>query len=234
MPGTRPTSDSRGPHDQQHPAPRAQPAAAQRHAAPALRAVHPGRPDRPHLAHPAHDPGAALVRGRPARRQPGADRPDEPGAQAGDVRAARADGLQGDRGRLPGGEPDRLRLRPDAHRGGPDPRRRRHPGADPGPRGADRAHLRVARAAPSRRSCTSTTRPRRCSAASSSASTRTASSTSPSGARELCKKFEELDPGHRRLLRVLPGVLHRHRARVRRPGLQRGHRRVRADRRATR
>ena len=44
----------------------------------------------------------ALVRGRPARRQPGAHRPDEPGAQARDVRAPREDGLQGDRGRLPG------------------------------------------------------------------------------------------------------------------------------------
>ena len=30
-----------------------------------------------------------------------------------------ADGLQGDRGRLPGRVPDGLRLRPDAHRGGP-------------------------------------------------------------------------------------------------------------------
>ena len=69
--------------------------------------------------------------------------PMSPGPQAADVRAAGADGLQGDRGRLPGGQPDRLRLRPAAHRGGPDPRRRRHPGADPGPGRADRAHLRV-------------------------------------------------------------------------------------------
>ena len=33
-------------------------------------------------------------------------------------------GLQGDRGRLPRRQPDRLRLRPPAHRGGPGPRRR--------------------------------------------------------------------------------------------------------------
>ena len=52
-------------------------------------------------------------------------------------------GLQGDRGRLPGRQPDRLRLRPPADRGGPGPRRRHDPGADPGPRRADRAHLRV-------------------------------------------------------------------------------------------
>ena len=45
---------------------------------------------------------------------------------------------------FPAASPDRLRLRADAHRGGPDPRRRGDPGADPGPRGADRAHLRVA------------------------------------------------------------------------------------------
>ena len=55
-----------------------------------------------------------------------------------------ADGLQGDRGRLPGRQPDRLRLRPPAHRAGPDPGRRHDPGADPVPRAPDRAHLRVA------------------------------------------------------------------------------------------
>ena len=92
----------------------------------------------------AHREGAALVRGRPARRQPGPDRPDVGRAQAADVPPARADGLQGDRGRLPGGQPDRLRLRPLADRAGPDPGRRHHPGADPVPRPPDRAHLRVA------------------------------------------------------------------------------------------
>ena len=56
---------------------------------------------------------------------------------------AREDGLQGDRGRLPVGQPARLRLRAPADRGGPDPRRRHHPGADAVPPGPDRAHLRV-------------------------------------------------------------------------------------------
>ena len=87
---------------------------------------------------------APLVRGRPARRQPGPDRPDVGRAQAAHVQPAGADGLQGDRGRLPGGQPDRLRLRPAAHRAGPDPGRRHHPGADPVPGASDRAHLRVA------------------------------------------------------------------------------------------
>ena len=108
--------------------------------------------------------------------------------QAADVRAAGADGLQGDRGRLPRGQPDRLRLRPAAHRGGPDPRRRDDPGADPGPRRADRAHLRVPARAPSRRSCTSTTPPPRCSAGSSSARTAPASSTSPSEGAQLVQE----------------------------------------------
>ena len=49
---------------------------------------------------------------------------------------------------LPVGLPARLRLRPPAHRGGPDPRRRHHPGAHPVPARADRAHLRVARGRP--------------------------------------------------------------------------------------
>ena len=47
------------------------------------------------------------------------------------------------------------------------------PGADPGPRRADRADLRVDARRASRRSCTCTTRPRRCSAGSCSAWTGT-------------------------------------------------------------
>ena len=54
---------------------------------------------------------------------------------------------------------------------GPDPGRRHDPGADAGARAADRAHVRGAARARGARSCTSTTRPRRCSAASCSAST---------------------------------------------------------------
>ncbi len=57
-------------------------------------------PDRT-LAGPQAHQGAALVRGRPPRRQPGAHRPDGPGAQAAHVRDARRHGLQGDRGRVP-------------------------------------------------------------------------------------------------------------------------------------
>ena len=62
---------------------------------------------------------AAVVQRRPARRQPGPDRPDGPGPQAADVRDAGRDGLQGDRGRVPVGVAARLRLRPPDHRGGP-------------------------------------------------------------------------------------------------------------------
>ena len=97
-----------------------------------------------HVAVPGDHPGAALVQRGPARRQPGPDRSDGPGAQAAHVRPAGAVRLQGDRGGLPGRLPARLRLRPPAHRGGPDPGRRDHPGPHPGPARADRAHLRVA------------------------------------------------------------------------------------------
>ena len=92
--------------------------------------------------------GPAVVQRRPARRQPGAHRPDGPPAQAAHVRRAGEDGLQGDRGRLPVGQPARLRLRPPADRGGPDPRRRHDPGAGAVPPGADRAHLRGAAGRP--------------------------------------------------------------------------------------
>ena len=73
----------------------------------------------------------------------------------------------------------------------PDPRRRRHPGADPGPRAPDRADLRVDRAAPSRRSCTCTTPPPPCSAGSCSGWTATASTTSPSRARSCAGSYAE-------------------------------------------
>ena len=45
---------------------------------------------------------------------------------------------------FPQRERDRLRLRPPADRGRPGPRGRHHLGADPGPRGPDRAHRAVA------------------------------------------------------------------------------------------
>ena len=100
---------------------------------------------RPHLARSRRHLGTHVVCGGSARRQPGADRPDEPGPQAPHVRPAGADGLQGDRGRLPFGQPDRLRLRPRDHRTGRGPRRRHHPGADAVQARADRADVRGVR-----------------------------------------------------------------------------------------
>ena len=157
-------------------------AAAQRDAVPALPRLPADRPARPHLADADDHRGAALALDRPARRQPGADRPDDPGPQDEDVRAAGPDGLQGDRGRLPGGQRDRLRLRPPADRERPDPRRRHDLGADPGPRGPDRAHRAVAGRRTTAPTSTSTTRWRRCSAGSSSTPARTRSRTSRSAA----------------------------------------------------
>ena len=104
-------------------------------------------------------------------------------AQAEDVRPARRARRQGDRGRLPVGVEDRLRVRPQAGRGRPDPGRHDDRRAHAGAAGADRAHLRGDRGRARGRSCTSTTRPPRRSGGSSSASTRTGSPISPSAGR---------------------------------------------------
>ena len=118
--------------------------ARQRHARAALPAVPADRPARPHLADEPDHRGAALALHRPARRQPGPDRPDVARAQAPDVRPAGRDGLQGDRGRLPLGQRDRLRLRPPADRARQGARGRDHLGADAGARGPHRADDPVA------------------------------------------------------------------------------------------
>ena len=124
-------------------------------------------------------------------------------------------GLQGDRGRLPGREPDRLRLRARDHRGRRRPRRRAHPGALAVPPRADRADLPVAggRAARDRAHLQLDVDP-------------AAAGGVPRGARG---HQEDRDLGrrdgagvrgqarrHRLPVRVLAGVLHRHRAVLRR------------------
>ena len=102
------------------------------------------RPARPHLADEPDHPGPALALHRPARRQPGADRPDVARAEAPHVRPARGHGLQGDRGRVPLGQRDRLLLRPPADRARQGARGRDHLRADAGARGPDRADDPVA------------------------------------------------------------------------------------------
>ena len=135
----------------------------------------PGGAAGPHLARPSTDQGAALVQRRPARREPGPHRPDGPRAQERDVRPARRDGLQGDRGRLPLGLPARFRLRASHHRERPHPRGRHDPGAHAVSRGPHPAHLRIGASGRRAPSSTSTTRSRRCSDGSSSDWTRPAS-----------------------------------------------------------
>ena len=70
------------------------------------------------------------------------DRADGRRPQEPHVPPARRHGVQGDRGRLSLRLADRLRFRPLDHRERRDPRRRRDPGFDPVPPGADRAHVR--------------------------------------------------------------------------------------------
>ena len=100
------------------------------------------RPSRPPMAVAGHRESPDLVLGRSARRQSGADRADGRRPQEPHVPAAHRHGLQGNRSRLSLGLADRLRFRPLDHRDRRDPRRRRDPGSDPVPAGADRAHVR--------------------------------------------------------------------------------------------
>ena len=157
--------------------------------------------------------------------------PMSPGAQAPDVRPAGLDGLQGDRGRLPVGERDRLRLRAPADRARQGARGRHHLGADPGARGPDRAHHAVAgRRAPRQHPPLQRARP----------------AVPP----RRVPRHQRRDQGHRRTwhravhevrraeprpdrdrLRVLTGDLHRHRAAVLGRGVRGGLRRVAARRR---
>ncbi len=116
--------------------------------------VSPDRPDRPDLAQSRHCARSHLVQRRPSRRQPGAHRADEFGAQAPYVRAAGEARLQGNRSRLSGRLADRFRLRPRAHRRQPDPGGCDHPGTHPGAPGDHRTHLPGARWRPARhRAC---------------------------------------------------------------------------------
>ena len=135
---------------------------------------------RPHLARPPVHARAPLGQRRPARRQSGPDRPDGPRTQAGAV--PRRWSTSGSRRSRSG---SRRPPRPTSTSSASSSTRAcipddvDDPGARPVPGGADRAHLRVARRAPSGPSCTSTTRSRSCSGGSCSAWTRPASSTSP-------------------------------------------------------
>ena len=100
---------------------------------------------RPHLARRRARAGADLVLDRPAGRQPGARQPDGRRSQAAVLRPPDRARDQGDRGRLPVGLEDGLRLRAHPRRPGPDSGRRHDRRAHAGAARADRAHLRVDR-----------------------------------------------------------------------------------------
>ena len=166
--------------------------------------------------------------GRPAGRQPGPDRPHGPRAQAAHVRRRGQDGLQGDRGGLPLGQSARLRLRARADRGGPDPRRRHDPGADPVPPRPDRADLRVPGGGPTghRPLLQLDVDP------AAQGGVRTRPSRHHRHRRQCGQAVPQAraDHGrHRHPLRVLARELHRHRARLRARGVRGGDGRGRAD-----
>ena len=155
------------------------------------------------LAHADHHPRADLAVDRSARRQPGADRADGRRAQAAHVPTLVKIGFKEIEVGFPVGVADRLRLRAQADRGGPA-----------SPTTSTIQVLTQSRdelirapssrcAAPSARSCTSTTRRRRCSAASSRQGQGRASSTSPCNGTRAVPQCAAEQPGHRLALRVL-------------------------------
>ena len=74
-----------------------------------------------------------MVLGGPAGREPGPHRPHEFGGKAGVFSHPGGHRGEGDRDRLPLRQRDGVRDLPGAHRGGPHPGRRDHPGVGPGP-----------------------------------------------------------------------------------------------------
>src|SRR5580765_668778 len=99
-----------------------------------------GRPARPAMAFAPPYRRADLAVDRPARRQPGAVRPDEQGEEAASFRRACARRLQRNRTRLPSRIADRPRRDPPPDRKRPDPGRRHADGAHAGTTRTDRTH----------------------------------------------------------------------------------------------
>ncbi|CAA9332996.1 MAG: 2-isopropylmalate synthase, partial [uncultured Frankineae bacterium] len=190
-----------------------------------------GRPPRPHVARPCRRPRPAVVQRRPARRQPGPHRPDGRRPQDADVPAARRHGLQGDRGRLPGREHDRLRLHPGSRRAGPRPRRRHDPGPHPGARGAHRAHRAVARGPARHRAGAPLQLDLDAAAARGVRTRRGRHSVHRRARRRVVRQVRRAAAGRRdhRALAVQPRVVHRHRAGLRAGGVPGRHGRVAAD-----
>ena len=96
------------------------------------------------MARQADRESAHLVFRRPARRQPGAGRPDGTRPQGAHVPASPRHGLQGDRDRFPVRLPDGFRFRAMVHRRGRRAGRRLAAGPRPVQARADHADLRGA------------------------------------------------------------------------------------------
>ena len=185
------------------------------------------RPSGSHLARRRRRAGADLVLDRPARREPGARQPDGRSAQAPLLRPPGPPRRQGDRGGLPLGVQDRLRLLPPSRGGGFDPCGHHDRRADPGPAGAHRADLRGdrgrRRAIVHLYNSTSETQRRVV-----FGSTETESRSSRCGARSSARSSRPETATHDRVP-VLPGELPPHRARLRARDLRGRGRRVGTD-----
>ena len=185
-------------------------------------------PAQPAVAEPIDRAGPDLGQRGSARRQSGPAGAHGGGPEASALGAPGAPGRQGDRGRLPGGEPAGLRLRALVDRGAPDPGGRDGPGPGPGPAGPDPPDLRVARrGAAGHRPCLQLHQPGaaglgvRQRPGRGQGDRRAGRPLGPGGGGALS--------GHTLDLPVFAGELHRHRAGLCGGGLQRGDRRVAAD-----
>ena len=181
----------------------------------------------PHMAVQTHHTGPRLVRGGPARRQPGTGGPHVARTQTAHVRAVGGHGLQGDRSRISRSQPSRLRLRAFTHRDRRHPRRRHGSSPGPVPGAPHRPDVRISAGCQTRHRAllqfdvdTATSGRVRDGSRRHHRHRHARRETVPEVRRDPHAR-------HRRPVRVLTGVLHRNRTRLRRLRVFGRHRRHR-------
>lgn len=159
----------------------------------------------------AHRAGAPSI----FATQPGPRQPDGFRAQAALLEPARLHGIQGDRGGLPVRIRNRFRLHPHAHRARAHPGRCDYRGAHPVPRAPHPPHLRGAEGCQARHRALLQLRVR--AAARSGVQEEQGRDQEARHRRRRTMQGPRIrGQGHRPVLRVLAGILHRNRAGVRR------------------